>query len=299
MRLHGERPGRGSIARSIPRTAETYLFSECFLYEAQRIFACFDQPDLKAPLTLRVRAPVEWTVLSTSAGALADDGRTWEFPATPPLATYLMVVVAGPYHERPPDARRHRTGPPRASIAGRAISTPTSCSRSPASRSTSITGSSRCRIRSGSTTRCSPEYEVGAMENSGVREVRDDSLLRSRVTDARARPRPRDRPRDGAQVVRRPRHHALVGRPVAERVVRRVHGDARHRRGHSLQCTVGLVLRIHQGVGLPPGRAPDHPPDRRRRPDTEAALLNLDGISYAKGAGVLKQRSRGSASMPS
>ena len=63
------------------------------------MWACFDQPDLKATHGLTVLAPAEWTVLSNSgrpdvrrSGAIA----TWTFPATPPLSTYNVVILAGP-----------------------------------------------------------------------------------------------------------------------------------------------------------------------------------------------------------
>src|SRR5688500_12612830 len=80
-----------------PADGETYVWSESVVNNAGRIFGCFDQPDLKAPLRLRVRAPMAWTVLSTGAGTRSEDG-TWEFTETPPLSTYLMVVCAGPWH---------------------------------------------------------------------------------------------------------------------------------------------------------------------------------------------------------
>ena len=77
----------------------------------------------------------------------------------------------------------------------------------------------------------------------------------------------RDDPaRDGAHVVRRPGDHALVGRPVAERVVRHLGGHARAGRGHPVDPLVDHVRPGVQGVGLPAGPAALHPPDRRRHP---------------------------------
>src|SRR6266496_4124183 len=51
-----------------PADGQTYLYANPFLDAAQRIFACFDQPDLKAPVTLAVAAPPAWTVLANGAG---------------------------------------------------------------------------------------------------------------------------------------------------------------------------------------------------------------------------------------
>ncbi len=81
-----------------------YVWTSFECDDARRAWACFDQPDLKAPHAFTVTAPESWTVLSNSAAdgtaASADgDGRTWTFPDTPPLSTYVVVINAGPFHE--------------------------------------------------------------------------------------------------------------------------------------------------------------------------------------------------------
>jgi hypothetical protein len=69
-----------------------------------------------------------------------------------------------------------------------------------------------------------PEFNAGAMENPGCVTFRDTYLFRGAATpDEVLTPQPHDQPRDGAHVVRRPRDDAVVGRPVAQRVVRRIH----------------------------------------------------------------------------
>ncbi|HEY0697685.1 MAG TPA: aminopeptidase N, partial [Micromonospora sp.] len=81
-----------------PADGATYLHAMSFLDTAQRIFAAFDQPDQKAPVTPRVTAPPEWTVAGN--GRLAADpapGR-WEFAPTVPLAPYFVTLIAGPWH---------------------------------------------------------------------------------------------------------------------------------------------------------------------------------------------------------
>ncbi|WP_432479913.1 aminopeptidase N [Nocardioides sp. GXQ0305] len=71
--------------------------------EARRVWACFDQPDLKAPHRFVVRAPESWTVTSNtgpeSVTPAPEGTRTWAFPDTPRLSTYVVVVNAGPFHE--------------------------------------------------------------------------------------------------------------------------------------------------------------------------------------------------------
>jgi aminopeptidase N len=77
---------------------------------ARYAFACFDQPDLKAPHGFVVDAPETWTVTSNSAPDSveehAEGGKRWTFADTPPLSTYVTVVNAGPFHE----LRSHRGG---------------------------------------------------------------------------------------------------------------------------------------------------------------------------------------------
>src|SRR5690606_38529485 len=60
-------------------------------------FACFDQPDLKAPYTFHVRAPREWSVFGNAPGAQVEPG-VWEFETSQPLSTYFVTLVAGPWH---------------------------------------------------------------------------------------------------------------------------------------------------------------------------------------------------------
>ncbi len=78
--------------------------------ESRYAWACFDQPDLKAPWTLTVDAPVGWTVLSNAEDVVVTETgagvRRWSFAPTPPLSSYLPMVLAGPFHE----IRRHAGG---------------------------------------------------------------------------------------------------------------------------------------------------------------------------------------------
>jgi aminopeptidase N len=86
-----------------PADNEVYLWTTFEPDEARFAWACFDQPDLKAPHAFTVIAPGHWTVVSNSGGAVVtphDSGaRTWQFPDTPALSTYVPVINAGPFHE--------------------------------------------------------------------------------------------------------------------------------------------------------------------------------------------------------
>jgi len=86
----------------------TYLYTYLWPYYANRLFPSFDQPNLKARISLTVRAPGDWTVVSMAPGhpeALDGDGnRTWRFDTTPPMATYAFSLHAGPYQVWEADA---------------------------------------------------------------------------------------------------------------------------------------------------------------------------------------------------
>lgn len=106
------------IQRSIdPVDGLVYVWMAFEPYAARQVWACFDQPDLKAPHRFTVDAPPEWTVASnTSPETTVDtdvDGapaRRWSFPDTPTLSTYVVVVDAGPFHEFRREHRDHSLG---------------------------------------------------------------------------------------------------------------------------------------------------------------------------------------------
>ncbi len=79
-----------------------YIYTHFEPYDAHRLLPCFDQPDIKAVYRLRVAAPADWIVLGNSAAtnrASIDDGRVVrEFATTEKFSTYLLALVAGPFH---------------------------------------------------------------------------------------------------------------------------------------------------------------------------------------------------------
>jgi aminopeptidase N len=85
-----------------PSDKEVYVWTSFEPDDARRAWACFDQPDLKAPFAFTVTAPSTWRVVSNSGDAAVEDmgeTRRWTFPDTPALSTYVPVVNAGPFHE--------------------------------------------------------------------------------------------------------------------------------------------------------------------------------------------------------
>ena len=94
--------GRGVHRAVDPGDDNVYLWTTFEPDEARYAWACFDQPDLKAPHAFTVTAPATWTVVSNSGDPVVEDvegGRRWTFEPTPALSTYNPVVVAGPFVE--------------------------------------------------------------------------------------------------------------------------------------------------------------------------------------------------------
>jgi aminopeptidase N len=86
-----------------PVDDEIYLYTQFEIADARRVFACFDQPDIKATFTFSVTAPDHWKVTSNSPtptpSSVSDGITKWEFPATKKMSTYITAIVAGPYYE--------------------------------------------------------------------------------------------------------------------------------------------------------------------------------------------------------
>jgi aminopeptidase N len=84
-----------------PEDGAEYLYSNFEPFEAHRLFPCFDQPDLKATYALTVRAPAAWAVIAngppTAAVSLGDGRLEHRFAPTPPISSYLVAAIAGPY----------------------------------------------------------------------------------------------------------------------------------------------------------------------------------------------------------
>lgn len=78
-----------------------YLFTDFEPFNANTLFPCLDQPDLKASYTLEVKAPDSWVVVSSQSEVevVASSGgrKLWKFPPTKPFSTYLFSLHAGPY----------------------------------------------------------------------------------------------------------------------------------------------------------------------------------------------------------
>ncbi|MGI8697772.1 MAG: aminopeptidase N [Mycobacteriales bacterium] len=283
------RTGEGLHRFVDPADDEVYLYSQAFLYDAHRIFACFDQPDLKAVFELSVTAPPEWLVVSNAAVAELAGGR-WRFAPTPSISTYLTALAAGPYaavHDRHGD-----------------IDLGVYCRRSLAEH---LDAAEILELTKASFDHYQrvfdypyafakydqlfvPEFNAGAMENPGAVTIRDEYVFRSKVTDAAREQR--------ADTIAHEMAHMWFG----DLVTMRWWDDLWLNESFATymsHLTVSEVTRFTnawttfcnswKGYGYRADQLPSTHPISADVVDTDSALLNFDGISYGKGAAVLKQ----------
>ena len=184
------RSGEGLHRFTDPADGGVYLYSDLETFDAHRVYACFDQPDLKASFELTVTAPADWQVISNMApdvaGEPAGDGgsvRRWHFPPSPVMATYITAVAAGPYHV----VRAEHDGIPlgiycRASLAQ--YLDPDEIFEVTRQGFDFFHNAFGVRYPFGKYDQLFvPEFKAGAMENAGCVTFLEDYIFRSRVTD--------------------------------------------------------------------------------------------------------------------
>ncbi len=281
--------GEGLHRAIDPADGAVYLYQQSFLDDAQRTFVCFDQPDLKAPITLTVQAPPDWVVGANTRPSR--DGAGWVFASTEPISTYLFTLAAGPYHvERArhggielglwcrQSMRDHLDADDLFTVTRQSFDLQQELFGRPYPF-----GDSYDQV-------FVPGFNAGAMENAGMVTFTDDFLFRSKVT--------LDRRRLRATVVAHEMAHMWFG----DLVTMRWWDDLWL--NESFAELLG-TLTVDEATGLPGSWAafsvgrkawgysadqlPTTHPVTTEVPDTQSALLNFDGISYAKGASVLRQ----------
>ncbi|MCM0679006.1 aminopeptidase N, partial [Micromonospora phytophila] len=276
-----------------PADGETYLYAMSFLDEVQRIFAAFDQPDLKAPVTLTVTAPEHWTVAAN--GRVADNPRPgrWEFAPTAPLSTYFVSLVAGPWHVR----RDSHDGIPLGVYCRRSLA-----AHLDADAEEIFTVTKQCldRFHQLFAERYPfdkydqafvPEFNAGAMENPGIVTFRDDYVFRSAVTDTQRELRATTIAHEmahmwfGDLVTMRWWDDLWLNESFAEYLGTRVTAEATR---FDRAWTTFAMRRKAWGYAADQ-RPSTHPVAPQEVADAAQGLLNFDGISYVKGASVLRQ----------
>ncbi|HEX6336864.1 MAG TPA: aminopeptidase N, partial [Jiangellaceae bacterium] len=291
------RTGEGLHRFVDPVDDEIYLYSQFEVADARRVFACFDQPDLKAAFQFTVVAPEHWQVISNSPAQKprkANGKRRWKFAVTPRISTYITALVAGPYHVEQGEYDSQNRSVPLALYCRKSLA-----EYLDAEELFDITrrGFAFFEEAFGSPYPFEkydqlfvPEYNAGAMENAGCVTYHEDYLFRSRVTDAAYERR--------AETMLHEMAHMWFGNLVTMRwwddlwlnesfaTWASVLAEAEATRWTQAWTTFAVSEKLW---ALRQDQLPSTHPISADIRDLEDVEVNFDGITYAKGASVLKQ----------
>ncbi|CAM5402776.1 aminopeptidase [Streptomyces avidinii] len=324
-RMRYSRTGEGLHRFTDPADGETYVYTQMFMDDVQRVFPAFDQPDLKAVFEFTVTAPAHWTVLangittriagrpgdgggntepdternagraSDATSAPAPEPGVWKSAPTPIISTYLAAVAAGPWHS----IRTEHAGLPFGLHCRRSLAPYLDAD---AAEILSLTTACYDRFHEKFTEPYPfdsydqafvPEFNAGAMENPGLVTFRDEYVFRSAVTDNERQRR--------AVTIAHEMAHMWFGDLVTLSWWDDIWLNESFAEYMGYQTLVEATRFTEPWTGFGMERKPwgydadqrpsTHPvaPDAAAVPDTASALLNFDGISYAKGASALRQ----------
>jgi len=299
LRVAGEfaysRTGEGLHRFTDPVDGGVYLYSDLETFDAHRIYACFDQPDLKAAFQLEVTAPRGWQVISNMAPSVtvpqaASGTVTWAFPPTPVLPTYVTAVAAGPYHS----VHDQHDGIPlgifcRQSLAG--YLDPDEIFDVTRKGFDFFHDTFGVRYPFGKYDQLFvPEFKAGAMENAGCVTFVEAYVFRSRVTDSNRESR--------AETILHEMAHMWFGDLVTMRwwddlwlneSFATWAGTVSQAEATRWTTAWTTFAQARKAWAYRQDQMPSTHPIAADIPDIAAVEVNFDGITYAKGAAVLKQ----------
>jgi aminopeptidase N len=291
------RTGEGLHRFVDPEDGEVYLYTQYEPADARRVFANFEQPDLKAPFRFEVRAPEEWTVWSGGAGERADG--VWRFAETKPISTYITCVVAGPYHYVTDTYERTLADGTRLRVPLGALCRKGLAPHFDADDVFLITKQGLDFFHDhfdypypfGKYDQAFvPEYNLGAMENPGLVTFREEYIFRGKVTRSSYEGR--------ANTILHEMAHMWFGDLVTmewwddlwlkESFADFMGAFANVGATRFKDAWITFANRRKAWAYRADQLPSTHPITADIR-DLEDAKLNFDGITYAKGASVLKQ----------
>jgi aminopeptidase N len=287
--------GQGMQRSVDPVDKETYLYSQFETADAQRVYACFDQPDLKSAFTWHATVPGHWKVVSNMPVERQEPAgvgvKTVHFTTSPPMSTYITALCAGPYHE----VRDSHDG----------IELGVFCRASMARYLDAdnlflITKQGFDFFHEQFGVRYPlpkydqlwvPDFNAGAMENFGcVTHAEAHYIFRSQVTDYEYEQR--------ANTILHELAHMWFGDLVTMRWWNDLWLNESFAEWASHWCNTQATrytdawttfLSVRKNWGYRQDQLSSTHPVYCEMPDLEAVEVNFDGITYAKGASVIKQ----------
>jgi len=292
--------GEGLHRTVDPADGRVYLYTQLEPADAGRLYACFEQPDLKALFHIVVKAPAGWVVLSNSAKPVLDhtpSGVIWNFPDTPPISTYITALIAGEYHVDKGTVRSRKGELPADLVCRQSMKDYLDVARL---RTTTQRGFDVYEKAFGIDYPFDsydqvfvPEYNAGAMENAGCVTIRDEYLWRSRVTAAELDARD--------NTILHELAHMWFGDLVTMRWWDDIWLNESFAEWASHYCQAEIVKQYggtdpwpgftagRKGWAFRQDQLPTTHPVAADMVDLDAVRHNFDGITYAKGASVLRQ----------
>jgi aminopeptidase N len=286
--------GEGLHRFQDPEDGQVYLYTQFEPADAKRMFACFDQPDLKAAFTLHVVAPFDWQVVSNTGGRTIEAGpagsQLVHFTPTKRISTYLVALIAGPYakvtdsHEGIPlglycraSLAQHLDPDELFAVTKQGFDYFHKVFDYPYP----FDKYDQLFV---------PEFNAGAMENAGAVTFLEDYVFRSKVSRATYERR--------AETILHEMAHMWFGDLVTMRWWDDLWLNESFATYISTLCQAEATeyatawttfANTEKAWAYAQDQLPSTHPIAADIPDVAAVEVNFDGITYAKGASVLKQ----------
>lgn len=279
-----------------PVDEQAYLYTQFEVPDARRVFASFEQPDLKATFQFTVKAPSGWTVISNSPTP-EPSGDVWVFEPTPRMSTYITALIVGPYHS----VHSSYEGPGGQSVPLGIYCRPSLAEFLDSDAIFEVTRQGFDWFQEKFDYAYPfakydqlfvPEFNAGAMENAGAVTIRDQYVFRSKVTDAAYETR--------AETILHELAHMWFGDLVTMEWWNDLWLNESFATYTSIACQAyaensrwphswTTFANSMKTWAYRQDQLPSTHPIMADIRDLDDVLVNFDGITYAKGASVLKQ----------